>query len=391
MNILFVINNNGPGKGGHYHSLDHISKALGVHVNAKIVSIGKRPSPVLKENQYFACHFEFKWYNFFKLNYKFKKLTKEFEPAVVHCFDSTSLVILQSLPVFWGKKMVQNRCGGPNRSKFLSPIAGAIVLFSEENYHWYKSNSRLRKTPIFLIPNRISKTEVLSEENRELKKTNDTFTFVRITRISPYYKKSLLQGFELIRLLNKKQKVKLIVIGSVYDENLFRELQTQTTDERLPVQFITDKNTNRASQLLYLADAVIGTGRGAMEAMSLGIPVLAPLEDYNIPCLVYEDTFNDLFKTNFSERGQIKKELKTKLFCQIERMIIDKNYYDLLSGYSKIKAKKFFLLDEAATKYIEVYDQAKRCNAITFFSKNILQFFYYLREVKVQQKKIFKS
>ena len=70
MKVLFLIANYGQGSGGHYHSLNHISNALGDELNVSIVSIGSKESPLLKTNQFFTKHLYFS-----KLNqyFSFKK------------------------------------------------------------------------------------------------------------------------------------------------------------------------------------------------------------------------------------------------------------------------------------------------------------------------------
>lgn len=380
-NVLFVITCNGAGKGGHYHSLDNISRGLANVINMKIITIGSSESPVLLNNPYYAGSVNYNWLTLFFIGGRTLKKLKKFKPDIIHCFDAQSLLFISLSPYLWKKKFVYTQCGGMNENKLFSPLAHAVVLFSEENYCWYKSNRRFNNSRLYLIPNRIHCVEKLPSTHQNVKKDKNSFSFVKISRIEKYYKKGIIESLELVKHFKERQcNVVLYIIGVVQDAELFEQIRNRVVNEDLPVKFIhDDENTKQASKLLYLADAVIGTGRGAMEAMTLGIPTLAHIQNTNtpLPVLVSQESFNDLFKTNFSERGQLENITINACAAGLERLIINKQYYSELSVFSKSQAEAFFLIKNAKEKYQSMYSDASISKQKWLLLKNAIPFFYY--------------
>lgn len=379
MKILFVISSNGAGKGGHYNSLDHISRAIATVADVKIISIGLTESPLLKENPFYSDSFKFRWYSFLKLNKPFRKLFKTFNPDVVHCFDGGAALMIMTLPAVWNKPVVHTKCGGPNERHMFAQVVGTVILFSEENLDSFKQNMRFKNSELFLIPNRIFKMELLPEGHRIFKKDPDMFTFVRIARIGKSYKKSIEQSIELIKRLAQYSKVKLIIIGTVEDIEILNAINEYVKEYELPVSFITDEHTKKASQMLYLADAVIGTGRGAMEAMALGLPVLLPIKNGNIPVLLSLTTFEDLLKTNFSERGITDSISEIENFDLIKRLVLDCNFYEYISTISKsVAEERFMITNRVIDNYVKIYQEIVKKPKRLYIFKNIVPLFYYI-------------
>ena len=114
--------------------------------------------------------------------------------------------------------------------------------------------------------------------------------FLRISRISYKYRKTLLDTLELVKLLNNKQvDAYLLIVGVVYDEEVFREIQDQIEDYG---RIINDNNVAiDAKKIINTADFVIGTGRSFMEAASLGKVLLSPVANLSVPVLVTQENY----------------------------------------------------------------------------------------------------
>ncbi|WP_418637611.1 glycosyltransferase [Winogradskyella sp.] len=352
MRVLFVISVRGHGRGGHFHSLNHIAAALGENTEVGICSFGVNKSEVISNNSLFKKHFLFNGKNIFSLKREINKYIKEFKPDIIHCFDINAYNLL-TLLVDSKNNIVLNHCGGPNPVEF--PFVENLILFSKENQTWFENQNKFQKSSIYLIPNRVNKKElVLDKALRPLTK-KDVFCFVRISRIGKVYKKSIEDSIRLIEQTKKKgADVHLYIIGTIEDEMVFSNFKLQC--ENLPVTFLTDNvYTKKASNMLYLADAVIATGRGVMEATGLGIPILTPAKNATLPILVSKNNFESFLATNFSQRNVSNKvDIQTNLI-DICRLIEDKETYKALKNESMAFFDKYFDVEGAVPKYIEVY------------------------------------
>lgn len=330
MNILFLISIDGAnGVGGHYTSLNQISREIARENNVKILTLGDKTSPIIASNPYFEKHIQLGRgiKNFFTLNSALKELVKTFKPDVVHCFDTNSLNRAVVLPVLSKCPIVLNKCGGRNPLKGNYQHADAIVVFSKENQDWFIKSSKYDNKDIFIIPNRVRQLELLEESKRKEKKDPAKITFVRVTRLGGAYEKTLADTYNLIEELGKRYRVELIVVGRIQNQAKFDALEANARQRNLPVTFITDERAEKGSDFLYLADFVVGTGRSFMEATSLGLPSLTPVENANHPILVNKNNFESFFTTNFSERNVAQPDVVKENLSRIETLINDKAEY----------------------------------------------------------------
>lgn len=366
MKILFFISVYSHGRGGHAHSLNHISKKIGEQNEVKIISLGPGNSNIIESNPYFLEHIAFNGLNLLYLKNKIDKLTRKFKPDIYHCFDDGAYNIIRLLISSRKNKIIVNKCGGKNPLRY--PNIKNIILFSNENLTWFKNQKKYQSSNIYLIPNRVK--ALLNDVNfQPIKKGLDEFVFLRICRIGSSYNKSIIDSISLIEKLLTENitNVKLYVIGVIEDYNLYEKLKTNTFVQNGRVIFLTEPMyTTEAAKMLYLADAVIGTGRGLMEASSLSIPLLAIDKEGSIPVLLDNDNFLDAFNTNFSERNifyTIDHDYNMK---NIINLIQIKSYYDEMSIFSKKVYDEYFNIDKASQAYSDVYALA------TFGKKNII-------------------
>ncbi len=391
MKILFLISVMGHGRGGHAHSLDHISRQLIKSVDAKIIAIGPGDSPILRKNPIFAGHFHFTGLNIFKLQKKLKQFINQYQPDVLHFFDAVAYNIVRILINTEKYKIIVNKCGGPNPKHY--PYVKNLVLFSQENLAWFQKQSKYIKTNIHLIPNRV-KTLTADKTFQPINKCSDQFVFMRICRIGAGYKKSIMDSINLIEILktSKISNVKLYVIGVVEDIDFYRSLESHPlVKDNLVVVLSDSVYTIDASKMLYLADAVIGTGRGLMEAASLGIPLLVINSAGEMPVLLTRDNFYDAFKTNFSERNIFEKFSNEVNLQNITSLIKDKIFYKDNSRFSKEMFDTYFNIEKAEEAYKKVYENAERGGGNSpimdapIITKNLLNTYrYYLKSKKVR-------
>lgn len=352
MRVLYVSSVNFKGSGGHYHSLNHISQAMAEHIEVGICTIGENESFILSQNPFFVQHFKLKNFQFLTFNKKFRLLLNDFKPDIIHFFDLKSYLIVDLL-VYPNVKKVLNKCGGSNPKGY--PRITNLILFSEENYNWFKSQSKFRNSNIKVIPNRVNPKVLNYNFISDVKKEN-SFCFVRIARISKDYVKSIEDSIRLIsELTDLNFNVHLYLIGAVHDKNIYETLNIKIKSK--PITLLTDdKFTRKASDMLYLADAVIATGRGVMEATSLGLPILTPAHNSNFPILIDRDNFNTFFKTNFSQRNEASQNDLNENLLKIKEMIANPSYRKELSLNSNNFFADYFSTEKGVLKYIDYYN-----------------------------------
>ncbi|AWH85127.1 hypothetical protein HYN59_08325 [Flavobacterium album] len=377
MNILFLISNDGGnGVGGHYNSLNQVSIEMAREHNVKIVTLGSSSSPVILSNPNFAKHIKVGkgLKSLFTLNAELKSFVKTFTPDVVHCFDTHSLNRILPISALSKYPVVLNKCGGRNPLQGNYQHADAIVVFSKENQEWFIKNKNYDNKDIFIIPNRVRKLDFLDESQRVEQKDPNKITFVRVSRLGGAYEKTLLDSYNLIEELAKRYPVEFIVIGRIQNKTRFEALTKEAVDRKLPVKFITDERAAKGSDFLYLADFVVGTGRSFMEATSLGIPSLTPVENANYPMLVNKENFDELFSTNFSERNKAETKHVDKNLSNIEELIQDKAKYEAAKKDTLDLFTEFFGTGGIVTKYNAVYDYAlkKPVKRFSLIRKNLI-------------------
>jgi glycosyltransferase involved in cell wall biosynthesis len=356
LKILFFISVHGHGRGGHFHSLNHIAKEIGKKHQVKIISIGSGRSEVIKENLHFLGHLNFYGLNFTATKQKITRIFKEFNPDVLHFFDVDSYNAIRLLANIKKTKVAVNKCGGPNPTVY--PYVKNLILFSQENFDWFKIKKKFQDSNIALIANRVIPI-VIDPSFQPIMKARNKFTFLRICRIGLTYKKSIKDSIRLIESLNFMgiYNVKLIVIGTVENWEVYKELANLIENQNVEIEFITDPNlTREASKMLYLADAVIGTGRGFMEAASLGVPLLTINGNGDLPVVVDEENYCEAFKTNFSERNVFKLHDDNKNIEKIKKIIFEKNFYNEMSLFSKKIFNRDFDITLVSNKYLKFYD-----------------------------------
>lgn len=379
MRVLFLIYSHGPATGGHFHSLDTISRHLGHALDVSIVSIGTNSSPVLENNKHFSGHIRYgKGIGYVGFCRLLKSTIQAYRPDVVHCFDAAALCLAAPVIGFGKYKVVLNKCGGPNPIKNRWVYCRDIIFFSLENYEWFRDADFYRKSALHLVPNRVEEIQAGSEQEIITVKDHSKFNLVRITRISPDYWHTMQLAVRAAAFFAKHRPTKLYVIGRVYDQQVFDSLISYAREQAVDIEVITDSRANKAVKMLYLADAVVGTGRSIMEAMAFGLPVMAPALNSEYPVLINRDNFQLFFRLNFSQRVKVTAEMEEKNAGNLLAMVNGGDGYKEACGFSKAMFDQFFNVTNAINKYRQVYEGAVTTGNFKLLSLNLS---YIAREI----------
>ncbi|QHS54274.1 glycosyltransferase family 4 protein [Mucilaginibacter sp. 14171R-50] len=346
------------GLGGHYHSLKATAQAISEDADVLIVIIGDNPCPTIEKS---GIPYErvSSTFNIIAGIKGLVKILKKYKPAVIHSFDAKADFFARSASSWLKIPKINTKCGGASPNKFY-PYQKNLIIYSNEDLNYFSKNEKFKNSNIFLIPNRVYK---IKDDNDRIEKlrplvTSKT-TLLRISRIGSYYKKSLLQAINLIGWLVKQNvDIQLIILGKVEDDNILNELKEHAAG--LPVKFVTEPEfTSDASQLLNIADGIIGTGRGVMEAASKGKMLFTPLKDSDYPVLITENNFDDLVYYNFSERNRIEG------YDQNENLLAIKNILqsdDLRKSNIEFVNKTYtdkFSIETKKDTYLKIYQSAE--------------------------------
>ena len=383
--VMYFITKNTRGRGGHYYSLKTTVKALNEKIEPYIVTISKINSPETDELHVVDTTIYCNGWNFIYVVFALMRIVQKEKPAVFHAFDSSVLLFARIISYVYKIPLLYTKCGGENPAGFY-PYAKEIILYSYENLEFFKSESKLKSSNFYLIPNRVGKIKkdekriTLIREKIDLTKK----TFLRIARFGSAYKKSIMQAIDLILFLNSKGiEVQLVLIGIIQEMKAYNEIIDYIgKHKKLRIYiFSEDEFTINASEMIDLTDCVIGTGRSLMEAASRNKILFTPVEESKLPVLITEKNFIEFFNTNFSPRNQLSKDLLNKNEKNILRLFESHEYFLKQQHFSKLVFEKYFNIDIKKEEYYHIYSRIKYdktiniLNFIEHFIRTIVSFF----------------
>lgn len=295
---------NGPfnsGVGGHFNSLLSTARAVGRYQEVEVVVLGERDTSLFREAGLRS--------SFVRVNALtqgrallelYRRVGASDRVGALHAFDPHAYFFVRILSALLDVPTCYTKCGGP--SVRYIPKARSLVLYSGEDWDYYRNRRAYARCGFHHIPNRVPlphRNEVRLEAIRG-DVDFDGVKLLRITRIGHYYRKTLEDSIELLREMRGAGiAARLFVVGKVADHEVYEAFA-----ETEGVVFLTEeRHYQLASELIPLFDIVIGTGRSAMEGLAHGKPVLAPVRNARIPRLVNDRTIAAFRHYNFSERA----------------------------------------------------------------------------------------
>jgi glycosyltransferase involved in cell wall biosynthesis len=360
--ILFVvssINSKSGGLGGHFHSLietvDNISKQHDVI----IANIGNLPAKALEKTSHQCFYFIYCRGAVLRTYKSLSRLVDEFRPDILHAFDSLAYFWVRLVSMSHRIKCCMTKCGGIN--PIYSPIAESLILFSSENFDFYKNSRYFKQSRLSLIPNRIrvfpDDTLRINKLNNELNKSDTGFRFLRISRIGEYHQNSALQLVRLVKELNNSGiKCCAVFVGIVEDEKYLSQLSELGGNKTF--FFLDNQYATNAKTLINCADGVLGTGRSLMEAASKGKLLLTPVDGWIYPAMITSQNFDQAFYYNFSDRTILDNESPEQNYNHIKETLDNPKKLKEAQHYSHHIFKQHFDSANITPKYEAVYHNA---------------------------------
>ncbi|WP_147105663.1 glycosyltransferase family 4 protein [Nesterenkonia populi] len=297
------------GHGGHYYSLRETVRTLNDEwgdTQINVLAIGDVFPEALQDTTTDIHFINVKQHGILGALRRALALSKSLQPSHVHSFDDKAHFIGRVIAARRGAKSYYTKPGGPNPKSYY-PFAPDIVFFSEENKTHYSESRKLSRSRLHLIPQRGSAPITDMSRTAELKELiEQRLVVMRICRIGLFYRRSAVQTVALARRLkNEGHDAVALIIGTVQDEETYRELREISGTDAL---ILTDPHfTRNASELLSLATIVVGTGRSLIEAALADRIVLAMLNNSELPVLVTNQNWRKLGRRNFSERSELPR------------------------------------------------------------------------------------
>jgi len=358
--IMYLICNVSHGKGGHFYSLRTTVEAFqDVVCEPIVVNIGIQPSPVLEESKVSNYYIHFNGYNFFSVFSELNTLIKKHTPNAIHSFDIPSYFFGRGLSLKFKLPLVLTKCGGKNLK--YTPYVQNFILYSKENLDYLQKQKKYNNTNFYLIPNRVNKIILDNKriDNLKLDYNIDSgaIKLLRISRFVKAYEESIIQSINLLKTFKKVGiNSQLLLIGEIQDEKIFRRIKQYCKGEN-NILFITDsKYTLNASALIGVADCVIGTGRGIMEAASMQKVLYTPLESKQMPILIDENNFQQLLSTNFSPRNKIKNIITKNTIKKEVNIVRDSKERELYMRFTDNIYKNYFDISSTINLYTKIYN-----------------------------------
>lgn len=363
------------GKGGHYYSLRTTSEAISTKFDCTIVVIGNKESPVINQSKLKVYNLIYKNLSLFQVVTDLKKVVDLECPDVIHSFDEDAFFFGSLLSFVYKKPYIHTKCGGGN-PRIALPKVNNLILYSQENFRYYQSSRRFKNANIQYIPNRVGTVKQDFYKINGLKSSigiDSSKIFLIISRIDVSKKNDILQAINLVKRLNSNGiKAKLIIVGVIQDEKTGEEIKT-TADSNTYL-FTDNEYAINASQLIDVADFVVGGGRSFMEAASRGKIMLCPLKNSKYPLLITEKNFDKAFNQNFSSRLTIDNFDPDENYQQISRALTDEKHANEIRKFIKVASNKYFEIDSQLTKYCEIYRKIKYKPCFNIFDLSV-QFF----------------
>lgn len=384
MKIAYFISNvssKSESLGGHYRSMKSTLNMIKKSNEVLVIVLGNK-NLNLSFNNIKTIYIRNKvLYPFYSLMVLYKIIRQE-RPDVINSFDRIAHFEARIIGYLFSIPYVFTKCGGEN-PKYYYPVAENIIVYSMENYKYFVESPKFSNSKIKMFPNRVNKfktdKKLVCKVIEELQLINYKYIFLRISRINEYYYSSIKQ---LISLIKKLQSLNTsccaIIIGKVEDNSIVERLNNKYQKH---IYFLTDHEfTSEARRLLDIGDFVLGTGRGFMEASSLGKVMLSPIMNSSIPLLITKETFNKAFEKNFSERLYISNFDENNNFINILELLRNPSKIEKFKLYSKKMYGKYFDIDTIEKQYNNYYNNLAKDNTIYLYDL-ILHLFFNIKRI----------
>lgn len=312
--ILFLISSFrgiNTGSGGHYRSLRSLVEQLTMSwpdAKIRVLVYGDLPTDIYDNLPAEVESIDTTGQRFLSYSRQVLEAGRRFAPTHVHSFEKNAHLHGRWIARREGAKCYLTYPGGPNPRNYF-PYAPDVVCFSAENRDYFSGLRKLKSARLHLIPQRVLATRPDNARIAALRaEVGDRDILLRIARIGQLHRTSILQTLALAReLRGAGHNVSAVIVGVLEHPEVLAEVEEAAHEDDL----VTTRPlyTSNAAELIPVAQAVVGAGRGIVEAALHGKTVFSPLQDSPLPVLITPSNWKHLQKYNFSGRSVLPADL----------------------------------------------------------------------------------
>ena len=344
--------------GGHYYSCATLARALSSEeVRTSALSIGHFAPGGLHHSLPDALHVGFTGLPTPATWRALEGHVRRLRPTHLHAFDLPGALVARLLALRFRLPVVITKPGGVNE---YTPRARDVVAFSGENFEDLARRYKGHDVRLHLIPNRILPVEPDPERIAALRARlgHDRPIILRIARFAPEYLTSIRQTAALARDLSASgQPCHAVIVGGAQAPPVAAEVRALAGPDVTVLE--EPQFTRNAAALLPVADLVVGTGRGFMEAAVQGRILMTTMAGLRYPLLVDESNFEGLFKTNFSPRNQAPGASDAATFEAVRALLADPAAGERAHAFARTIGRRFDVR-EALPTYRALYEGEHR-------------------------------
>jgi len=292
---------------------------------------------------------------FLKLNYLLKSIQPDFIFSISP-YESDD--ILRILSWIYRIPLINCKPGG-QFDKFWLKVKN-LVIFMEEDLQHYTKNPN-----VTVIRNRVLPEILKIEDNlyqNIISWKNDSFLFLRISRFAHMYKNIFIKSINMInKLVEKNYDVKMLIIGYVNDQEVLDEVKLLIKEFELEERVLVKTDityTADAKKFIPMADAIVGVGRGAIEACLASKPVLGFIKEFDYPVPLSQENKDIFLYYNFSTRTKYADGINRSSLNQIELLLTNKQYYVANTTFCFDVGETEFNVNLAPTKIQDFAEKA---------------------------------
>lgn len=291
--------------GGHYRSAAAIADLLHKNYDVILLNPGTKPSPVMQVDGIETVFLKGSPECPGQLRIRIAALMRERKVRAVLAFDQKAGELMRPLARRMKVGLVLVKPGGGQPRLYYTKAKHNIVFMATDKIWLEKVNPK--NSCVQQIAGRVymppQDLEAQAELRARIGLLEDEIAIVRIGRIEPHYGAVNRAAIALAaRLRSLGIPARLVIIGTAESADEYAALSLLKAPQD---QIVCDKRyTDRASKLLGMFRYSVGTGRGFMEAASMGHVMFCASQDprHGLPLLVTEKNFQGFFNDNFSPR-----------------------------------------------------------------------------------------
>lgn len=277
-----------------------------------------------------------------------RRVIKKYKPDIIHAHDFTASIIAS----ICGKKVktISHLHSNPTWIKsinlktilyLISTIKyNKILLVSKSILNEYIFKKYIQKKSL-IIGNPIDINKIIEQANsKEIDEYYDLAFIGRLTEL-----KNPEKFIEIVNILKRKLNIKAVMIGTgpMKEKCLDLIKKYNLTDVIILKGFMKNPyNILKNCKILCITSSYEGYGLVAIEALALGKPVVASKVG-GLPDIIDEKS------------GKLSNDI-TEMVTEIEKLLIDTNYYKNKSKYAIIKAAEINNIDNYIKNLNEIYN-----------------------------------